>query len=158
MCGEVSGESESVTADQGVTPLHRPTGALSETFDREQRGRLVDLQDLAFGSGRYHSTDVFPAAGQAETAARGEFVVQRGVGEVRVEQWLGDGRWQPDTVHGERLVAGQAEPFQIQQRSGLLDLEAHRDDPVGAQVEGADDAALLQANCLDGGEQAVQRP
>jgi hypothetical protein len=50
--------------------------------------------------------DALAAGLQARAGALGQLGVQRGVGEVGVEQGSGDGRGHPDPVERERRVAG----------------------------------------------------
>ena len=58
---------------------------------------------------------VTPPAGQADSRATDELVVEAGVGEVGIQQRLGDVPRQPDVVQREGLSAGHPEALEVHQ-------------------------------------------
>ena len=48
-------------------------------------------------------------------------------------------------IHCKGFLTRQAEPLQVQQWGGFLQTQSCADDPIGADVQAADDDALDQA-------------
>jgi hypothetical protein len=141
-----------------VPPLDGPASRVTEAVDRERPSCGRNTQQALLGLGRYDRADGFPSSRDLHSGAAGEFVVERGVGEVDVEKRGGDSGGQPDRVECEGLACGEAEAFEAEQRGGCFQLEPVRDDSIGTHLAGPDDARLAEPRRFDRGEQGVQRP
>src|SRR5215831_217031 len=154
---ELGDQREPVTPDQGVPPLDRPVPRVPEPVDGECPHRPGQPEQPLLGPAGRHRADVLLPASQLDPGPGGELVVEGGVGEVGLHQRRGEAGGQPDPVQRERLTPGQAEPFQVEQGGGRLQLQPVGDHPVRADVPGQDHAGLAEPGRLHQGEEGVQR-
>src|SRR5260370_24952627 len=87
--------AEPVAADQSCAPLQGAARRAAETFDGEGRDVRGKVEQPSFGGGGNDGLDAFLSAGEAEAAAAGGFVVERGGAEVSRQQPAGAPRQQP---------------------------------------------------------------
>ena len=129
----------------------------AEATDRQRGAALVERQQLGLTRLRDHGGEVLAATRQPDAAARLEFDVERGVGEVGLEQRLGDLGGQPGEVERQGVLAGHAQTFQVHQRRIGGQFQRLRHGRIAPDVKNAHDTVLRDAGGLDRREQAVQR-
>ncbi len=95
--------------------------------------------------------------GERHAAAVAQLVVERRLAEVHVEQGPAESGGEPDPVQGQRSVAREAQPLEVEQRRRGLQAQPGGHHPVGPQLAHPHDAPLGLPGRLDGREQAVQR-
>jgi cell volume regulation protein A len=148
---------KAVGADQAVPPFHRRGLPGGQALDRQGGHPGAQAQQGALLRVGQDRADPLPAGVRADSAAHGELAVERGPGEIHLEQRLGQRGREPRAVQDDGHLVGQAEPLQVDQ--GLVRSEAEDFGRLLVLAEGqvADDAVLDEALLFDRTEQAVQR-
>ncbi len=154
---ELRADREPVAADEGVAPLQGSTPVEPDSLDGQGGDVRCHLQHGQLGARRYDGPQVLAAARERDAAPGAQLGVQRGLGEVDLEQGCGDLRGHPHAIEGQRTVAGQPQPLEVEQRHRRLERQSLGHHAVGADVAPAHDAALGLTGFAHGGEKAVER-
>src|SRR5690625_5806514 len=86
-----------------------------------------------FSSRRRHTR--WPRDWSSDVCSSDLLTVERGVGEVRLEERGGDPGRQPHAVQGQRRLVGEPQPRQVDQPGGRLQAQVLRSVRVAALVE-----------------------
>jgi hypothetical protein len=149
--------AEAVTADQAVAPLDRIAALEGQALDGERGYPGPQAEQFSLLAGGERRRKPLPAGVGSHAAAGAQLAVERRMGEVDLEQRARQGGGQPGAVEEDRLLIGQPEPFQVDERLIGGPAEGFRGLRVGALLQVPDNAALREAVLLNGPEQAVQR-
>lgn len=141
--------AEAIPSYERSPPLDRAVAHKAKSIDREGGGARTETKEFAFGRTRNHGPQALASAGQADTGAARQLVVEAGVAEVDAEEWLGELGGKPRPVDGERLAAGEPEALEVEQRGPLGQVELARRLRPDPKLKGPDDAPLLQPGLLD---------